>query len=145
MAGESIYAERMKILLAFLLFVGAAGLFSYEYFNGRYWLMSPPERVDMKWSYEIAKITAKDRKLATALQLLKDFKITTSDPQFKYLIDESHPPFRKSTKGVYLLDIHINPWMEERKYGYMITHQLIDASGNTLTEFTININIGYLW
>ena len=135
----------MKVLLSFLLFVSAAGLVAYEHFNLSYWRMSPQSRVDMKWYQEIEKLEKKSPKLKTALLLLKDWKMVTTDQQFKDLIDSSHPPFRHSTQGRYTLDIQIMPWIEDMKYGYLIQHELFDSNKNKIDEFNINIDIGFLW
>lgn len=135
----------MKVLLSFLLFVGAGSLVAYEYFNLSYWRMEPAARVDLKWNREIEKLEAKSAKLKTALLLLKEWKMTTTDQQFKDMIDQSHPPFRQATQGRYTLEIQIMPWIEDMKYGYLIQHELFDSNKNKVDEFNINIDIGYLW
>jgi hypothetical protein len=135
----------MKYFLSFLLLLCAGGLIAFDHFNVSYWMLAPEKRVDMKWAYEVEKVEAKSPEIKTALLLLKDWKMATTDQQFKVLIDKSHAPFRKATKGGYTMEIQIMPWIEDMKYGYMIQHELFDSQNNKIKEFTVNFDIGYLW
>jgi hypothetical protein len=135
----------MKYFLSFILFISAAGLLAYDHFNIGYWMLAPEKRVDMKWAYELEKIESKDAEIKTAMLLLKDWKMVTTDQQFKDLIDKTHFPFRKSSKGRYTLQIQIMPWIEDMKYGYLIQHELYDSKNNKIREFNLTFDIGRLW
>jgi hypothetical protein len=135
----------MRILLVFLLFVSAGAFIAYDYFDISYWRTPPEVRVDQKWSAEIQKVMSKSKKTSKELQLLKSFDMVTTDQQFKDLIDKSHPPFRRSTKGSYVLKIQIMPFVEDMKYGYLIQHEIFDKDNNKVDEFNTNIEIGFLW
>ena len=135
----------MRFFAGILLILGAIGLFSYQHFNLHYWMMKPEARVDMKWNYEVQKIEAQSNKIKTALLLLKDWQMSTTDQQFKDLIDKSHVPFHKSTQGRYTMKIQFMPWIEDMKYGYVIEHEIFDLNNNKVYEFSSNIEIGFLW
>lgn len=135
----------MKYFLSLALLFCAATLIAYEHYNLGYWTLAPEKRVDIRWAYEIEKIESKDAEIKTALLLLQDWKMRTTDQQFKELIDKSHLPFRKSSKGRYHLEIQIMPWIENMKYGYLIQHELFDSQNNKIKEFAINFDIGHLW
>ena len=136
----------MRFLIVFFLLSTAAGLLAYEHFNISYWRLSPSMRTELIWKSEIDKITKKSPELRKPLLLLKEIEMTTSDQQFKDLIDQTRSPFSKSLKGSYTLKLQFMPWIENMKYGYLIQHEIYDTNTqNKLKEFTININIGYLW
>ena len=135
----------MKYFLSFTLLISAAALIAYDYYNLGYWALSPEKRIDIRWAYEVEKAEVTSPEIKTALLLLKDWKMMTTDQQFKVLIDKSHAPFRKSTKGGYTMAIQIMPWIEDMKYGYMIQHELFDSQNNKIKEFTVNFDNGYLW
>ncbi len=136
----------MRFLIVFFLLSTAAGLLAYEHFNISYWRLSPSKRTELIWKSEIDKITKKSPELRKPLLLLKEIEMTTSDQQFKDLIDQTRSPFSKSLKGSYTLKLQFMPWIENMKYGYLIQHEIYDTNTqNKLKEFTININIGYLW
>ncbi len=135
----------MRILLGLSLFACAGAFIAYDHFDLAYWRTPPEVRVDQKWSAEIKKIMSKSKKISKELQLLKDFDMVTTDQQFKDLIDKSHPPFKKTFKGTYILKIQIMPFIEDMKYGYLIQHEVFDKDNNKVDEFNINIDIGFLW
>lgn len=135
----------MKYLLSFLLIVGAGALIAYDQYNLEYWLTPPEKRVDAKWEKEVQKIVRESKRMQTAIYLLKDIEMITTDQQFKDLIDKSKVPFKKAKKGKYLLKIQIMPWIEEMEYGYLIQHELFDETNNKVFEFNSDIKIGKLW
>lgn len=135
----------MKFVFGFLLVVFASGLMSYEYFNLSYWQQAPSSRASEKWKSEIEKIFAKNAKLKTALLLLAKIEQTTTDQQFKEMIDATRSPFKIVNKGSYILKLQFMPWIEDMKYGYLIQHELFDLQGNKVSEFNVNIDIGKLW
>jgi hypothetical protein len=135
----------MKFFLGFLLVIFASGLVGYEYYNISYWQKAPSVRASEKWKSEVEKITTKNAKLKTALLLLAKIEQTTTDQQFKEMIDTTRSPFKSVSKGSYLLKLQFMPWIEDMKYGYLIQHELFDQQGNKVSEFNINIDIGKLW
>lgn len=140
-----IRLSAMRVLLAFLLFVLAGAVIAYDHYDIAYWRTPPEVRADQKWAREIAKVKSKSKKISKELQLLNKIELVTTDQQFKDLIDKSHPPFKKTNKGNYVLKVQIMPFMEDMKYGYLIQHEIFDQTENKVTEFNINIDIGYLW
>jgi hypothetical protein len=137
--------KTMRYFLGTLLVIGALGLGAFNFFNVSYWMKKPEVRADAKWALEIEKLNARSPKIKTALLLLKDWQMTTTDQQFKELIDKAHPPFRKVQNGRYFMQLNIMPWMEDMKYGYVIEHEIFDSNKNKAHEFSINIEIGKLW
>ncbi len=135
----------MKVLLGFLLFVSAVGLIAYDHYNISYWKTPPATRAAQKWQREIDTITAKSAKIKTAFQLLKTIEQTTTDQQFKDMIDSTRSPFKTVKNGTYTLKLQYMPWIEEMKYGYLIQHELFDTANNKVIEFNTNIEIGKLW
>lgn len=135
----------MKILFGFLLIVSAAGIVAYEHFNVSYWQTPPAVRASQKWKSEVDKEMKKSKPLKTALQLVKKIEQTTTDQQFKEMIDATKSPFKTVNTGTYSLKLQFMPWIEDMKYGYLIQHELFDAKGNKVSEFNINIDIGRLW
>ena len=77
--------------------------------------------------------------------LLSKIDQSTTDQQFKEMIDQTPSPFKVVQKGKYTLKLQFMPWIEEMKYGYLIQHELFDANGNKVSEFNVNIDIGKLW
>ena len=135
----------MKFVFGFFLIVFASGLIGYEYLNISYWQKSPSTRASEKWKSEIEKISTKNGKLKTALLLLAKIEQTTTDQQFKEMIDATRSPFKSVTQGAYVLKLQFMPWIEDMKYGYLIQHELFDLQGNKVSEFNVNIDIGKLW
>lgn len=135
----------MKIVFGFLLIVFASALVAYEHYNLSYWQTPPNVRASQKWKTEIEKITKKSNPLKTALLLLSKIEQTTTDQQFKDMIDQTASPFKTVQKGTYTLKLQFMPWIEEMKYGYLIQHELFDSKGNKVSEFNVNIDIGKLW
>ncbi len=135
----------MKYLISFILFLCASGLIAYDQLNLGYWSMAPEKRVDQKWQKEVQKAVSSSKKLQTALFLIKSIETTTTDQQFKDLIDKSKLPFTKAQQGKYDLKIQILPWILDMKYGYLIQHELFDEANNKVYEFNSDIEIGRLW
>ncbi len=135
----------MKILFGFLLIVFAGGLVAYDHYDLAYWQTPPHVRASRKWKWEVEKVTKKSAQLKTALLLLSKIEQTTTDQQFKDMIDQTVSPFKSVQKGSYTLKLQFMPWIEEMKYGYLIQHELLDSKGNKISEFNINIDIGKLW
>lgn len=136
----------MRFIIGIILILVATGLLAYEKLNLSYWRLSPEKRTELIWKSEIEKINRRSPELRKAFLLLKDIEMTTSDQQFKDLIDKTRSPFTKSAKGNYTLKLQFMPWIEDMKYGYLIQHEVFESqSQNKIKEFTININIGYLW
>lgn len=135
----------MKILFGFLLIVCAGGLIVYDHYDLDYWQTPPHVRASHKWKSEVEKVTKKSTPLKTALLLLSKIEQTTTDQQFKEMIDKTVSPFKSVQKGSYTLKLQFMPWIEEMKYGYLIQHELFDSKGNKISEFNINIDIGKLW
>ncbi len=99
----------------------------------------------MKWKKEVAKNVSKSKTLQTTLPSLRKIDQTTTDQQFKEMIDATISPFKVTPGGNYLLKLQFMPWMEDMKYGYVIQHEVFDISGNKVSEFNVNIEIGRLW
>jgi hypothetical protein len=135
----------MKILFGFLLIALSAGMLAYDHYNISYWRTPPGIRASQKWQEEVDKVTAKSARLKTSLQLLKTIEMTTTDQQFKDMIDQTKKPFHQVQKGSYILKIQIMPWIEDMKYGYLIQHDLFDSTNNKVSEFNVNVDIGRLW
>lgn len=135
----------MKFVFGIFLVVFAGSLVGYEYFDISYWQKAPSARASEKWQNEIEKISAKNAKLKTALLLLAKIEQSTTDQQFKEMIDATRSPFKTVSKGTYVLKLQFMPWIEEMKYGYLIQHELFDLQGNKVSEFNVNIDIGKLW
>lgn len=135
----------MKVLIGFLLIVSSAGLIAYDHYNISYWRTPPALRAANQWKREIEKITSKSAKIKTAFLLLKTIEQTTTDQQFKEMIDSTKSPFKTVKNGTYTLKLQFMPWIEEMKYGYLIQHELFDAANNKVVEFNTNIEIGKLW
>lgn len=138
----------MKYFISFLLFLGATGLVGlhfYEKYDGEYWMTPPEQRAEMKWKAEIQKMLKFDKKLQTAIYLLSEIEMTTTDQSFKDLIDKTKSPFKKAKQGKYVLKIQFMPWIEDMKYGYLIQHEFFDETDNKVNEFTSNVEIGRLW
>ncbi|MCB9072989.1 MAG: hypothetical protein H6623_05165 [Bdellovibrionaceae bacterium] len=135
----------MKYFLSFILLVGAVGLILFDHYNAEYWLTPPEKRVDTKWQQEVDKVVRETKRLQTAIYLIKDIELTTTDQQFKDLIDKSKVPFHKANKGKYKLKIQIMPWIEDMEYGYLIQHEFFDETNNKVFEFNADIKIGKLW
>jgi len=135
----------MRVLLAFLLIVAALGVIAYDHYDLEYWRTPPAVRAQQKWESEVKNIISKSKKTALQLDIIKDIQMTTTDQQFKDMIDATKIPFHRSLKGVYTLKIQVMPWIEEMKYGYLIQHEVFEANGNKINEFNINVDIGRLW
>lgn len=138
----------MKYIIGFLFILGALGLTGlhfYEKYDVEYWITAPEKRVDQKWKAELTKMLKFDKKLQTGIHLLSDIQMTTTDQDFKDLIDKSKPPFKKAKNGKYVLKLQFMPWIEDMKYGYLIQHEFFDETDNKVNEFTFNIEIGRLW
>ncbi len=138
----------MKYFVGFIFLIAAIGLVGlhyYEQYDVEYWMTAPELRVEKKWKAELAKSLKHDKKLQTAIYLISDIEMTTTDQDFKDLIDKSKPPFKKAKNGKYVLKIQYMPWIEEMKYGYLIQHEFFDETDNKVNEFTYNIEIGRLW
>lgn len=137
----------MRALIALIFIFLAGGFIAYDQFNLEYWLMAPEKRAEKKWKHEIDNITAKSKDMKKAFMLLKDIEMTTTDQQFKDIIDRTKKPFKKSQNGDYVLKLQIMPFVETdtMKYGYLIQHELFDGANNKISEFNLDINIGYLW
>jgi hypothetical protein len=135
----------MKYLLSFILFLAAGALIAYDQFHLEYWMTPPEKRAESKWKSEIEKTLKVSKKLQTAIYLIKSIEMTTTDQQFKDLIDKSKSPFKKANNGKYDLKLQFMPWIEEMKYGYLIQHEFFDETGNKVIEFTSNVEIGKLW
>ncbi len=135
----------MKFIFGFFLIVFATALVAYDQFNISYWQKAPEIRAGEKWKYEIQKVSAQNAKLKTALLLLAKIDQTTTDQQFKEMIDKTPSPFKATPKGKYSLKLQFMPWIEEMKYGYLIQHELFDSNGNKVSEFNVNVDIGKLW
>lgn len=135
----------MKYILSFLLFLSAGALIAYDQLHLEYWMTPPEKRAEVKWQKEVDKMIKQSKKMQTAVYLIKSIELTTTDGQFKELIDKSKVPFKKANKGKYDLKIQIMPWIEEMKYGYVIQHELFDETNNKVFEFSSNIEIGKMW
>lgn len=135
----------MKFIIGFFLIAIASGLIAYEQLNLSYWRKAPEIRASEKWKNEIEKISSRNAKLKTALLLLAKIDQSTTDQQFKEMIDQTPSPFKVAQKGKYTLKLQFMPWIEEMKYGYLIQHELFDVSGNKVSEFNVNVDIGKLW
>jgi hypothetical protein len=135
----------MKFVIGFFLILLASGLIAYERLNISYWQTAPEVRASEKWRNEIEKIYARNTKLKTALLLLSKIDQSTTDQQFKEMIDKTISPFKIVQNGKYSLKLQFMPWIEEMKYGYLIQHELFDAGGNKISEFNVNVEIGKLW
>lgn len=135
----------MKFVFGFIMVVLATALIAYDQLNVSYWQKAPEIRAGEKWKSEIVKVVSKNSKLKTALLLLSKIEQTTTDQQFKDMIDHTPSPFKVVEKGAYKLKLQFMPWIEEMKYGYLIQHELFDVSGNKVSEFNVNIDIGKLW
>lgn len=143
----------MRVLLGFLLIVGAAGVIAYDQYNIKE-LIKPPEiRMAEKWQKEVMKEAAKSKQLKTALFLVKESNVTLTEQFFIDLVEKAKAhmakkkmqPFIKTKKGVYKLEIQVMPFIEDMEYGFVIQHSFIDYNGNTQFEFTINVDVGKLW
>ena len=135
----------MKFIIGFFLIVIASGLIAYDQLNLSYWRKAPEIRASEKWKLEIEKISARNNKIRTALLLIAKINQSTTDQQFKEMIDRTPSPFKVIQKGKYSLKLQFMPWIEEMKYGYLIQHELFDANGNKVSEFNVNVDIGKLW
>lgn len=135
----------MKYVLSFILFLAAGGLIVYDQYNLEYWTTPPEQRAAMKWKAEVDKMLKVSKKLQTAIYLIKSIEMTTTDQDFKDLIDKTKSPFKKANKGKYDLKLQFMPYVEDMKYGYLIQHEFFDESNNKVIEFTSMIEIGKLW
>ena len=135
----------MKFIIGFFLIAFASALIAYEQLNIAYWQKSPEVRASEKWKSEVDRVSAQNNKLKTALLLLAKIDQNTTDQQFKEMIDRTASPFKVVQKVKYSLKLQFMPWIEEMKYGYLIQHELFDASGNKVSEFNVNVDIGKLW
>lgn len=143
----------MRVLLGFLLIVGAAGVIAYDQYNIKE-LIKPPEiRMSEMWQRQVKMEAAKSKQIKTALFLVKEYNVTLTEQFFIDLVEKSKShmilnkmqPFTKTNKGVYKLEIQVMPFIEEMQYGFVIQHSFIDTNGNTQYEFTINVDVGRLW
>lgn len=139
------YAFFMKYFVSFILILCASALIAYDQLSLEYWFTPPEQRVDSKWKSEVEKAVRKSKQMQTAIYLIKSIEMSTTDQQFKDLIDKSKIPFKKANKGKYDLKIQIMPWILDMKYGYLIQHELFDETNNKIYEFNTDIEIGKLW
>lgn len=135
----------MKLLFGFILIQIAVLLAVYEHFHLGELLTPPAARAAKKWKSEVEKNVNKSKTLQTSLSSLNKIEQTTTDQQFKDMIDATASPFKIAGGGNYLLKLQFMPWMEDMKYGYIIQHEIFDISGNKISEFNVNIEIGRLW
>lgn len=135
----------MKILFGFILIQLAVLLAAYEHFHIGEWLVPPAARAAKKWKSEVVKNMSKSKTLQASLPSLYKIEQTTTDQQFKDMIDATASPFHIAAGGNYLLKLQFMPWMEDMKYGYVIQHEVFDVTGNKVSEFNVNIDIGRLW
>ena len=135
----------MKFILGFFLIVFASALVAYDQLNISYWQKAPEVRASEKWKREVKRVSDQNNKLKTALLLLAKIDQTTTDQQFKEMIDRTPSPFKTVQKGKYILKLQFMPWIEDMKYGYLIQHELFDSNENKVSEFNINVDIGKLW
>lgn len=136
----------MRFVIAFILIASAAGLLAYEHFNLEYWRLSPEKRTELIWKQEFDKMIQRYPDLRKPFLLITNIEMTTTDQQFKDLIDKTKIPFHKAQKGNYTLKLQFMPWIEDMKYGYLIQHELYETeTQNKIKEFNLNLPIGYLW
>jgi hypothetical protein len=135
----------MKFIIGFVLIALASALVAYDQLNIAYWQKAPELRASETWKREIEKISSRNAKLKTALLLIGKIDQSTTDQQFKEMIDKTPSPFKVVQKGKYTLKLQFMPWIEEMKYGYLIQHELFDGNGNKVSEFNVNVDIGKLW
>ena len=135
----------MKIIFGFLLIQVSALLAMYEYYHLGQWLTPPPVRASQKWKHEAEKVVRTSKSLQASLSSLGKIEQTTTDQQFKEMIDSTQSPFKVVAGGNYTLKLQFMPWMEDMKYGYVIQHEIFELTGNKIAEFNVNIEIGRLW
>lgn len=135
----------MRIALGILLLLGGVGFATYGYYDLEQWRLSPPQRLTERWAQSVVREENRNAKLKTALMLIKDWKVIAPEPYFLDLIQAATPPFRKTPRGAYRMEIELIPWVEEMTYGFIIQHGLIDSQGNLTHEFSINVEVGKVW
>ena len=135
----------MKIIFGFILIQIALLLAAYEHFHMGELFTPPAARAAKKWKTEVEKNVSKSKTLQVSLPSLYKIEQTTTDQQFKEMIDATTSPFKVVAGGNYLLKLQFMPWMEDMKYGYLIQHEVFDVTGNKVSEFNVNIEIGRLW
>jgi hypothetical protein len=139
------YSCLMKYILSFVLILSAGALIAYDQYNLEYWFTPPEQRAEAQWKKEVDKVVRETKKMQTAIYLIKDIQLITTDQQFKDLIDKTKIPFKKAKQGKYTLKIQIMPWIEDMHYGYLIQHEMFDETNNKVMEFNTDIKIGKLW
>lgn len=103
---------------------------------------SETDRLQMLWQKDL-EILESQNKLPESWQSVKEIKYSSGSPVAKAWLNKVKAPIQLVGNGKNRIEIFMDSWREDGKYGVVIQYQTIDlATRNTIHEFGRTLTIG---